>query len=83
VLTQCIDYVVGVDTHKLTHTAAVVTRIGAVLGNVTISADAAGHRHLFRFVQKTPSPRLLGWTLGRARVARSGWRSCATWPRVA
>ena len=61
-LTEGIDYVVGVDTHKLTHTGAVVTPIGAVLGHVTIAADAAGYRQLFRFVQKMAPGRRL-WAI--------------------
>jgi len=41
--------IVGVDTHKHTHTAAAVTATGAVLEHVTVAADPAGYRRLLTF----------------------------------
>jgi transposase len=49
-LADPVDFVIGVDTHKDTHTAAIVDgRTGAQQTQLTVSADAAGY-HL-----------LLGW----------------------
>jgi transposase len=45
-LTDGLDVVIGVDTHKHTHTAAVLSVTGAVLQVVTVSADPAGYRRL-------------------------------------
>lgn len=41
--------VIGVDTHKDTHTAAAVGATGAVLEHLTVSADPAGYRRLVAF----------------------------------
>ena len=41
-----LDVVIGVDTHKRTHTAAVVAADGVVLEQVTVPADPAGSRRL-------------------------------------
>jgi hypothetical protein len=39
-----LDVVVGVDTHKHTHTAAALRRTGAVIDHLTVLADAAEHQ---------------------------------------
>jgi transposase len=44
--------VIGVDTHKHTHTAAAVGSTGAVLGHLTAPADPAGYRQLIAFGQR-------------------------------
>jgi transposase len=44
-----LDVVVGVDTHKDTHTAAAVGATGAVLEHLTVPADPAGYRQLIGF----------------------------------
>jgi transposase len=41
-----LDVVIGVDTHKDTHTAAAVGATGAVLEHLTVPADPAGYRQL-------------------------------------
>ena len=41
-----LDVVIGVDTHKDTHTAAAVGATGAVLQHLTVPADPAGYRQL-------------------------------------
>jgi transposase len=47
------DYVIGTDTHRDTHTAAVVeTKTGAVGGAKTTSADSLGHRRLLAFAAR-------------------------------
>ena len=38
--------VVGVDTHKHIHVAAVMDSIGGILGTLTIATDTAGFRQL-------------------------------------
>ena len=44
------EYVIGVDTHRDSHTVAVCTPTGAVIAETTVAADAAGYRRLLRFV---------------------------------
>jgi transposase len=44
--------VIGVDTHKFTHTAAAVTATGAVLECVTVAADPAGYAQLVGFAAR-------------------------------
>jgi transposase len=44
-----LDVVIGVDTHKHTHTAAAVGATGAVLEHLTVPADPAGYRRLIAF----------------------------------
>src|SRR5215218_6441990 len=44
--------VIGVDTHKHTHTAAAVGSTGAVLDHLTVPADPAGYRQLIAFGQR-------------------------------
>jgi transposase len=44
------EYVIGVDTHRDSHTVAVCTPTGAVIAETTVSADAAGYKRLLRFV---------------------------------
>ena len=48
-LAEAVDVVIGVDTHKHTHTAAAVSLNGAVLDHVTVTADAKGYRRLMAF----------------------------------
>jgi len=40
------EVVLGVDTHKDLHVAAVITRIGELLGSQSFPATAAGYRQL-------------------------------------
>jgi transposase len=44
-----LDVVIGVDTHKDTHTAAAVGATGAVFEHLTVPADPAGYRQLIGF----------------------------------
>jgi len=48
-LADPLDVVIGVDTHKHTHTAAAVNLTGAVLDHLTVAADPAGYRQLVSF----------------------------------
>src|SRR5512147_1499536 len=46
-LADLVEVVIGVDTHKDTHTAAVLdTRSGGVLARTTVSADPDGYAEL-------------------------------------
>jgi transposase len=50
---------VGVDTHKHTHTAAVVTAAtGAVLEQLTVAATPAGYRQLLRLIDRHDGQRV-------------------------
>ena len=48
-LDDVVDFVVGVDTHKSSHTGAVVDVAGAVQAATTLPADAFGYRRLLTF----------------------------------
>jgi transposase len=57
-LAERIDVVIGVDTHKHTHTAAAVSPTGAVLDRLTVSADRSGYRQLAAFGARHGNRRL-------------------------
>jgi transposase len=48
-LAELVDHVIGVDTHRDSHTAAVLDTNGRVLEELTVPADAFGYRKLLRF----------------------------------
>jgi len=53
------DFVIGVDTHKLSHTASVVALNGAELATKTVPADAFGYRRILAFAkERAPGERL-------------------------
>jgi hypothetical protein len=57
-LAERVDHVVGVDTHRDSHSAAiVVARTGEVLLGRTIAADAFGYKRLLRFARTHASGR--------------------------
>lgn len=51
-LADQVDAVIGVDTHKHTHTAAVVAPTGGLIAHVTIPTDAFGARRLLAFARQ-------------------------------
>jgi transposase len=52
-LADTVELVIGVDTHKDTHTAAVVQAVsGAVVDQVTVPATPAGYQQLLRFADR-------------------------------
>jgi transposase len=57
-LTDHVDVVIGVDTHKHTHTAAALSPAGVVLEQVTVPADPKGYRRLVVFGEKHGQTRL-------------------------
>ena len=50
-LAALVDGVIGVDTHRDSLTAAVVTNLGGVLAQLTTRADAAGYQRLLDFAR--------------------------------
>jgi transposase len=58
-LADLVELVIGVDTHKHTHTAAVVSATtGAVLAQATVAATPAGYRQLLALADQQPGQRL-------------------------
>lgn len=67
-----LDAIIGVDTHTDTHTAALLSPIGAVLAHITVPADAAGYTHLQSWAAAhAPGPRLV-WALEGTRSHGTG-----------
>lgn len=63
ILTPDVQYVIGVDTHKDTHSVAVLTaRTGAVVGRTTCPADAAGYAQVCRYADRT-APGAVVWAI--------------------
>jgi transposase len=58
-LADLVELVIGVDTHKHTHTAAVVAAAtGAVLAQATVAATPAGYRQLLALADQQPGQRV-------------------------
>ena len=58
-LADHVDVVIGIDTHKHTHTASVVTAVtGAALETVTVATDPAGYQHLVELANRHPGARV-------------------------
>ena len=51
-LADQVDYVIGVDTHRDSHAAAVCSSSGAVMAEATVAADAFGYKRLLRFASE-------------------------------
>ena len=61
-LADVVEVVIGVDTHKDTHTAAVVdARTGAVLDRATVPADPDGYDQLLAVAGQHPG--LRAWAM--------------------
>jgi transposase len=59
-LAEIIDAVVGIDTHRDTHTAHLVNPIGGTLGELTFSNNTAGFKQLLTWIgELQPGPRLV------------------------
>jgi transposase len=53
-----VDHVIGVDTHRDSHSAAVVAPLtGAVAAQTTVAADAFGYKRLLRFARRSAKGR--------------------------
>jgi transposase len=48
-LAEQVDHVIGVDTHRDSHTAAVLDTMGAVEAETTVAADAFGYKRVLAF----------------------------------
>ena len=71
-LADQVDAVIGVDTHHDTHTASIVTALGAELAHLQAPADAAGYQALLEFARaSTPGPRMV-WALEGTRSHGAG-----------
>lgn len=58
-----VDYVIGVDTHRDTNTAAVVeAATGAVVQHRECATDALGYQRLYAFVEQH-APRRRAWAI--------------------
>jgi len=58
-LAEVVELVIGVDTHKQTHTAAVVVATtGAVIAQATVAATPAGYRQLLALADQQPGHRV-------------------------
>jgi transposase len=58
-LAELVELVIGVDTHKDTHTAAVVTAAtGTVVGQATVPATPAGYQQLLKLAGEQPGQRV-------------------------
>jgi outer membrane protein assembly factor BamB len=60
------EYVIGVDTHRDSHTIAVCTSTGAVIWETTVDADASGYERLLRFGVSRHRAAVCGRSRGRA-----------------
>lgn len=52
-----VEFVIGVDTHRDTHTAAVCDPAGALLVQITVATTTVGHRQLLGLAQRHASGR--------------------------
>jgi transposase len=61
-LAELVEVVIGVDTHKHTHTAAVVTAVsGAVVTQLTVPATPTGYQQLLQVAARQPGQRSGRW----------------------
>ena len=61
-LAEAVDFVVGVDTHKNSHTAAVVLPTGGLLAHFTVATDAFVYKRLLTFA-KGQAPGRRSWAV--------------------
>jgi hypothetical protein len=86
-LAERVEIVIGVDTHKHTHTAAVVTAAtGAAVEDLTVSTDPSGYQLLVDLADRHGQPRLWaiegtgGYGAGLTRHLRSlDFDRCRWW----
>ena len=58
-LADSVEVVIGVDTHKHTHTAAVVAAAtGTVVSQATVPATSSGYQQLLEFATRQPGQRV-------------------------
>src|SRR5437870_3265480 len=61
-LAQRVDHVIGVDTHRDSHTAAVLDTTGGVVADLTVPADAFGYKRVLAF-GRTHAPERRAWAI--------------------
>src|SRR5512143_680894 len=69
-LSEPVEFVVGVDTHQDTHTAAVLDRIGVTCATITQPADLGGYQRLLAFARRHAPPRRLWAVEGSGSFGR-------------
>lgn len=71
-LAEQVDAVIGVDTHRDTHSACLVNPVGGELATAAISADAEGYAQLLAWaVTHAPGPRVV-WAIEGTRSHGAG-----------
>jgi len=85
-LAERVEIVIGVDTHKHTHTAAVVTAAtGAAVEDLTVSTDPSGYQLLVDLADRHGQPRLWaiegtgGYGAGLTRTSGPSTRRSSSW----
>ena len=61
-LAEQMDYVIGVDTHRDRHSAAILTSSGGLVDQTSAGADQAGYRTLLRWAHLQAAGRRL-WAI--------------------
>jgi transposase len=67
ILADRTDVVVGVDTHTDTHSAAVLTVVGVVLDQLTVTSDPSGHARLLAWAGQHTQGLRHAWVIDGAR----------------
>jgi transposase len=67
-----VDAVIGVDTHTDTHTAVLVSPLGAVWAELTVPATAVGYRQLIGWATEHAPDRRLMWAVEGTRSHGAG-----------
>jgi hypothetical protein len=63
-LADHVDFVIGVDTHKNSHTLGLIDRSGAELDHTTLATDAFGYRKMLAWArQQTPDAERRCWAI--------------------
>jgi transposase len=66
-LADNVDAVIGVDTHRDTHTAAIVRPTGAVITSTVVTTDLLGFQDLLDFVEANAPAGRLVWAVEGTR----------------
>jgi transposase len=67
ILAERVDIVVGVDTHTDTHTAVILTPVGAVVAEQTVTADPRGVAQVMSWVDELTAGQRRAWVIDGAR----------------
>ena len=73
-----VEFVIGVDTHRDSHTAAVCDPTGAVVVDATVASTTAGHRQLLGLAQRQASGTCAAASADAARCGRGGSAQAAS-----